>query len=198
VVVLGASSAAGATQSPIVLRVGATGQYPSLAVGTDIACLTPAGRLMVRVPPRGENQAQLRTNARMRTKAGVVFNLEVIYGSSETAVRCTTQGLPIYTATATAACLKGRYGVATRSDTGAIPMRAEAGAFRAIIQGNTVQVSFGTNDAVAELALKTLGRGSRNVLPGLPERLRIYDNVLTLWRATPTDAELGRIVSCLR
>jgi hypothetical protein len=73
------------------------------------------------------------------------------------------------------------------------------GAFRANLGDNWVTVAFGDTlksgidieNAYTRFALP-------NIRAGLPDVLRRYNNVVTLWHQHPNDSDLSLVVGCLR
>ena len=71
------------------------------------------------------------------------------------------------------------------------------GAFVASMYGNAVQVVVDASDARAEAVAAVFAhRVPSGERAGLPDRLRRYNNVVTLWRAHPSLGELRLVVSC--
>jgi hypothetical protein len=76
---------------------------------------------------------------------------------------------------------------------------ATGGAFEAALGDNTVKLVFGETEGDAQQIVSAYQRFAfPNVRSGLPDVLRRYNNVVTLWHAHPQDADLSLVVGCLR
>jgi hypothetical protein len=76
---------------------------------------------------------------------------------------------------------------------------ATGGAFSAALGDNEVKLVFGQTENDAEQIVAAYERFAfPNVKSGLPDVLRRYNNVVTLWHSHPQDADLSLVVGCLR
>ena len=76
---------------------------------------------------------------------------------------------------------------------------AVGGAFKAKLGDNSVTVLFGNDDSSGQALAEAYQRFAfPNVRNGLPDVLRRYNNVVTLWHTHPQDADLSLVVGCLR
>jgi hypothetical protein len=76
---------------------------------------------------------------------------------------------------------------------------AVGGAFRAKLGDNSVTVLFGKDDNSGQALADAYQRFAfKNVRNGLPDVLRRYNNVVTLWHTHPQDADLSLVVGCLK
>ena len=76
---------------------------------------------------------------------------------------------------------------------------AMGGAFRANLGDNWVTVAFGdTLKSGVDIENAYTRFALPNIRAGLPDVLRRYNNVVTLWHMHPSDSDLALIVGCLR
>jgi hypothetical protein len=76
---------------------------------------------------------------------------------------------------------------------------ATGGAFEAGLGDNSVKLVFGETTGDAQQIVAAYQRFAfPNVQAGLPDVLRRYNNVVTLWHQHPQDADLSLVVGCLR
>jgi hypothetical protein len=76
---------------------------------------------------------------------------------------------------------------------------ATGGAFSAALGDNSVKLVFGESEGDAQQIFAAYERFALpNVRTGLPDVLRRYNNVVTLWHVHPQDADLSLVVGCLR
>jgi hypothetical protein len=107
-------------------------------------------------------------------------------------------GKSVYTAAKTRACLDAR-GATIGGKLDFVASTATGGAFAASLGDNSVKLVFGQTPSDAEQIVFAYERFAfKNVKGGLPDVLRRYNNVVTLWHVHPQDADLSLIVGCLR
>jgi hypothetical protein len=76
---------------------------------------------------------------------------------------------------------------------------ATGGAFVTTLGDNSVEIVFGQTEPDAKQIGQAYQRFAfKNVQAGLPDVLRRYRNVVTLWHEHPQDADLSLVVGCLR
>jgi len=76
---------------------------------------------------------------------------------------------------------------------------ATGGAFAAALGDNSVKLVFGqTEHDAQQIVLAYEHFAFPNVRTGLPDVLRRYNNVVTLWHVHPQDSDLSLVVGCLR
>jgi len=76
---------------------------------------------------------------------------------------------------------------------------APGGAFAAALGDNSVKLVFGQTEAQAQNLVSAYEQFAfPNVRKGLPDVLRRYNNVVTLWHEHPQDADLSLVIGCLR
>jgi len=103
-----------------------------------------------------------------------------------------------YTVGKTRSCLSTR-GVQIGHNLDFVASTATGGAFSASLGDNSVKLVFGETESDAEQIMAAYERFALpNVKAGLPDVLRRYNNVVTLWHAHPQDADLSLVVGCLR
>jgi hypothetical protein len=109
-------------------------------------------------------------------------------------------GKTTYSAAKTRACLQARgaqIGPPAASDL--VATSAVGGAFKAQLGDNFVTLAFGTDENTGQNIADAYQRFAfSNVKTGLPDVLRRYSNVVTLWHEHPQDADLSLVVGCLR
>jgi hypothetical protein len=105
-----------------------------------------------------------------------------------------------YSPAKTRACLQSRGAKITRPDrSDIVATSAVGGSFKAMLGDNWVTLVFGTDDGSGQNLADAYARFAfRNVRTGLPDVLRRYSNVVTLWHEHPQDADLSLVVGCLR
>jgi hypothetical protein len=107
-------------------------------------------------------------------------------------------GKSVYTVAKTRACLDAR-GVKIGGKLDFVASTATGGAFNASLGTNSVKLVFGQTQSDAQQIVAAYERFAfRNVRNGLPDVLRRYNNVVTLWHEHPQDADLSLVVGCLR
>jgi hypothetical protein len=107
-------------------------------------------------------------------------------------------GKTSYSVAKTRACLQAR-GAHVGGKLDFVASTATGGAFSAGLGDNDVRLVFGQTESDAEQIVAAYERFAfPNVKSGLPDVLRRYDNVVTLWQAHPQDADLSLVVGCLR
>ena len=107
-------------------------------------------------------------------------------------------GKTSYTVAKTRACLQAR-GAQLGSKLDFVASTATGGAFSAGLGDNNVKLVFGETEGDAEQIVAAYQRFAfPNVRTGLPDVLRRYSNVVTLWHEHPQDADLSLVVGCLR
>ena len=107
-------------------------------------------------------------------------------------------GKTSYSVAKTRACLQAR-GAQTGGKLDFVASTATGGAFSASLGDNEVKLVFGQTENDAEQIVAAYERFAfPNVKTGLPDVLRRYANVVTLWHAHPQDADLSLVVGCLR
>jgi hypothetical protein len=108
-------------------------------------------------------------------------------------------GKSTYDPDKTKACLTQRganIGAVPASDI--VAQTATGGSFLATLSDNFVTVAFGQTAADGEQLQSAYERFAfKNVQSGLPDVLRRYNNVVTLWHEHPTDTDLALVVGCL-
>ena len=106
----------------------------------------------------------------------------------------------MYTEAKTSACLQARGATISppaRSDL--VASTAPGGAFAAALGDNSVKLVFGQTEGQAQNLVLAYERFAfQNVRKGLPDVLRRYNNVVTLWHEHPQDADLSLVIGCLR
>jgi hypothetical protein len=76
---------------------------------------------------------------------------------------------------------------------------APGGAFSADLPDNSVRLAFGRSDGDARKIVAAYTHiAFSNVHSGLPDVLRRYNNVVTLWHQHPQQADLALVIGCLR
>jgi hypothetical protein len=109
-------------------------------------------------------------------------------------------GQTTYAPDKTKTCLAQRganIGVVPAADI--VAQTATGGSFLATLSDNFVTVAFGQTLADAkQLQLAYERFAFKNVQSGLPDVLRRYNNVVTLWHEHPSDSDLALVVGCLR
>ncbi len=107
-------------------------------------------------------------------------------------------GKTSYTVTKTRARLEQR-GAQVGGKPDFVGSPAGGGAFSAGLGDNSVKLVFGQTEGDAEQIVAAYQRFAfPNVRTGLPDVLRRYSNVVTLWHEHPQDADLSLVVGCLR
>jgi hypothetical protein len=109
-------------------------------------------------------------------------------------------GSTVYTEAKTKACLQARGAtIAAPNASDIVASTALGGAFSASLGDNSVKLVFGQNDSQAtNLVLAYERFAFPNVKSGLPDVLRSYNNVVTLWHEHPQDGDLSLVIGCLR
>jgi len=98
----------------------------------------------------------------------------------------------------TRACLSA-HGVIIGHKLDSIAKGAPGGAFSADLRDNAVRLVFGRSDKDAREIVAAYTRlAFSDVRSGLPDVLRRYNNLVTLWHQHPQDADLARVIGCLR
>ena len=105
-----------------------------------------------------------------------------------------------YTAAKTRACLQARGAqIVPPAASDIVATSAVGGSFKANLGDNFVTLVFGTDESSGQNLADAYQRFAfRNVRGGLPDVLRRYSNVVTLWHEHPQDADLSLVVGCLR
>lgn len=105
-----------------------------------------------------------------------------------------------YTAAKTRSCLQARGAqIVPPSPSDIVATSAVGGSFKANLGDNYVTLVFGTDEGSGQnLADAYQKFAFPNVRSGLPDVLRRYSNVVTLWHEHPQDADLSLVVGCLR
>ena len=107
-------------------------------------------------------------------------------------------GKTSYSAEKTRSCLVAR-GAQIGGKLDPVASWATGGAFVASLGDNSVKLVFGQTTGDAQNTQSAYERFAySNVRGGLPDVLRRYNNVVTLWHAHPGDADLSLVVGCLR
>ena len=107
-------------------------------------------------------------------------------------------GSTSYTLSKTKACLLQR-GVKLGGKLDFVASTATGGAFVANLGDNSVKIVFGQSTADGQQIEDAYQRFAfKNVQAGLPDVLRRYNNVVTLWHQHPSDSDLALVVGCLR
>ena len=107
-------------------------------------------------------------------------------------------GKTMYSVEKTRACLDAR-GAKIGGKLDFVASTATGGAFAAAFGDNSVKLVFGQSEADAKQIVLAYTRFAfPNVRGGLPDVLRRYNNVVTLWHAHPQDSDLSLVVGCLR
>jgi hypothetical protein len=109
-------------------------------------------------------------------------------------------GKTAYSEAKTRSCLQARGAQVGRpSASDLVATSAVGGSFRAELGDNFVTLVFGTDESSGQNLAEAYQRFAfRNVKSGLPDVLRRYNNVVTLWHEHPQDADLSLVVGCLR
>jgi hypothetical protein len=98
----------------------------------------------------------------------------------------------------TSACLSAHGGVIGHK-LDSIAKGAPGGAFSADLRDNAVRLVFGRSDRDARQIVAAYTRiAFPNVRSGLPDVLRRYNNLVTLWHQHPQEADLALVIGCLR
>jgi hypothetical protein len=98
----------------------------------------------------------------------------------------------------TRACLSA-HGAVIGHKLDLIAKGAPGGAFSASLPYNAVRLVFGRTDSDARKIVATYTQiAFPNVRSGLPDVLRRYNNLVTLWHQHPQDADLALVIGCLR
>jgi hypothetical protein len=107
-------------------------------------------------------------------------------------------GTKVYSLDKTRACLLDR-GAKVGGKLDFVASTATGGAFVTTLGDNRVEVVFGQTEPDAEQIGEAYQRFAfRNVRAGLPDVLRRYRNVVTLWHKHPQEADLSLVVGCLK
>ena len=107
-------------------------------------------------------------------------------------------GKTSYSVAKTRACLQAR-GAQVGGKLDFVASTATGGAFAVALGDNSVKLVFGQTEGDAEQIVAAYQRFAfPNVRTGLPDVLRRYSNVVTLWHEHPQDADLSLVVGCLR
>jgi len=107
-------------------------------------------------------------------------------------------GKTTYSLAKTRACLQSR-GAQVGGKLDFVASTATGGAFAAKLGDNDVKLVFGQSENDAQQIVAAYERFAfPNVKSGLPDVLRRYSNVVTLWHEHPQDADLSLVVGCLR
>jgi hypothetical protein len=107
-------------------------------------------------------------------------------------------GKTAYSLAKTRACLQSR-GAQVGGKLDFVASTATGGAFAAKLGDNDVKLAFGQSENDAQQIVAAYERFAfPNVKSGLPDVLRRYGNVVTLWHEHPQDADLSLVVGCLR
>jgi hypothetical protein len=108
---------------------------------------------------------------------------------------CGNSGVKLASQAKTRACLASR-GVPLGGQLDFVATTATGGALKAHLADNSVTVVFGATVADADNINQAYHRfHSENV--GIDDVLRQQDNVVMLWHAHPSDANIARITVCL-
>jgi len=109
-------------------------------------------------------------------------------------------GSTVYSDAKTSACLQARGAkISPPGSSDLVASTAPGGAFAAALGDNSVKLVFGQTDAQAQNLVAAYERFAfPNVRAGLPDVLRRYNNVVTLWHEHPQDADLSLVIGCLR
>ena len=109
-------------------------------------------------------------------------------------------GKTSYSEAKTRSCLQARGAQIVRpAATDLVATSAVGGAFKAQLGDNFVTLVFGTDESSGQNLADAYQRFAfQNVKSGLPDVLRRYNNVVTLWHEHPQDADLSLVVGCLR
>jgi hypothetical protein len=105
-----------------------------------------------------------------------------------------------YTAAKTRSCLQARGAqIVHPAASDIVATSAVGGSFKAMLGDNFVTLVFGTDEGSGQNLADAYQRFAfPNVRNGLPDVLRRYSNVVTLWHEHPQDADLSLVVGCLR
>jgi len=105
-----------------------------------------------------------------------------------------------YTAAKTRSCLQARGAkIVPPAASDIVATSAVGGSFKADLGDNFVTLVFGTDENSGQNLADAYQRFAfPNVRGGLPDVLRRYSNVVTLWHEHPQDADLSLVVGCLR
>ena len=107
-------------------------------------------------------------------------------------------GTSLYSVTKTRACLDQR-GAQIGGKLDFVASTATGGAFAAALGDNSVKLVFGQSEHDAQqIVLAYQHFAFANVRSGLPDVLRRYNNVVTLWHQHPADSDLSLVVGCLK
>jgi hypothetical protein len=98
----------------------------------------------------------------------------------------------------TRACLSA-HGAVIGHKLDLIAKGAPGGAFSAGLADNAVRLAFGRSDGDARKIVAAYSRiAFPNVRSGLPDVLRRYNNLVTLWHQHPQEGDLALVIGCLR
>jgi len=129
-------------------------------------------------------------------------NRAVLLGITLALVLCLTGcgGNTTYSLPKTKACLIGRGAkVSDNVKNDFVASTASGGAFVANLGDNSVKVVFGQNDTGAQQIQQAYEHFAfKNVQSGLPDVLRLYNNVVTLWHQHPEPTDLALVIGCLK
>jgi hypothetical protein len=105
-----------------------------------------------------------------------------------------------YSVDKTRTCLQTRGAqIVPPSASDLVATTAVGGSFKAMLGDNFVTLVFGTDESSGQNLAGAYQRFAfPNVKSGLPDVLRRYANVVTLWHQHPQDADLSLVVGCLR
>lgn len=108
-------------------------------------------------------------------------------------------GKTAYSLEKTRTCLSQRGATVDGKFNDFVATTASGGAFEAQLGDNSVKLVFGQTESDAQQIVEAYQRFAfANVRGGLPDVLRRYTNVVTLWHMHPQDADLSLIIGCLR
>jgi hypothetical protein len=109
-------------------------------------------------------------------------------------------GNPTYSLPKTKACLSARGArISSNLNDDFVASTASGGAFLANLGDNSVKVVFGQNDSDAQQIQEAYEHFAfKNVKSGLPDVLRLYNNVVTLWHKHPQPTDLALVIGCLK
>ena len=106
-------------------------------------------------------------------------------------------GTSTYHAASTKACFAKDSGLRVSKRVDFVASTAPGGAFTVLLGDNQVTLSFADDEAGAKL-LAAGYRAHRGKNIGIEDVLRPVRNVVALWVAHPSDADLGTVQRCLK
>ena len=190
----GSSTYAGLTANGA--RVQATKRMHQVVHGSSLAVLGAAREFD---PQSGRDAWRVEFRISSPTSAKRHCSVFVWRGGSKLGSGCPL-AVParLFSVEKTRACLSA-HGAVIGHKLDLIAKGAPGGAFSADLTDNAVRLVFGRSESDARKIVATYSRlAFTNVRSGLPDLLRRYNNLVTLWHQHPQEADLALVIGCLR